>query len=176
MQFILKNPAILVILIYLPQLILMFTSKRFSKNFNNTISNSKKDYLLEILTGLILAGILIYGYFSFLTNEKVYLVLGGGIYLFGIVLTYLGYFQFLFSEKYFVQEGVFRISRNPTYFFTSVAMMGICVLINSFILFLFVVLHFVFTHFIILKEEKYLERKFGKQYLNYKKMVARYLG
>ena len=171
MYLIFKNPAILVILIYLPQLILMFFSKHFSNNFNNTISNSKKDFFLEVFTGIVLGGILIYAYFSEISGN---LILGFLVYFIGLILTYVGYFQFLFSKKKLVKNGIYSISRNPTYLFTTLSLIGICALINSLILTLIVIVHFILTHQVILKEEKYLEKKFGNDYLEYKKRVRRY--
>jgi len=168
------NPGFFVVLIYLPQLILMFTSKRFSRNFNNTISNSGRDYIVEILAGVVLAGILIYAYFSNLSTGLIYLVFGFFVYAIGLVLTYTGYFQFLFSKEKLVQHGIYALSRNPTYLFASIGMMGIFILISSYVLFFLVVLHFILTHLIVLKEETYLLKKFGKIYENYGKKVRRY--
>jgi protein-S-isoprenylcysteine O-methyltransferase Ste14 len=75
-----------------------------------------------------------------------------------------------------VSNGPFRYSRNPLYVSLITLFLGISILIGSWwglilLLQLLPILHFG----IILREEKYLERKFGGTYLDYKHKVRRYL-
>jgi len=169
------NPASLIILVYLPQLILMFSNKKFSQNFNNTIVNSKKDYNIEIIAAISLSTILILAYFSNASQNSFHLKLGTSLYLIGLIGTYIGYFNFLKSKPdKLVTNGIFSFSRNPTYLFASIAILGISTLTNSFILLLLTLIHFYSTNQIVKKEEKFLAKKFKNKFENYKKQTPRY--
>ena len=72
--------------------------------------------------------------------------------------------------------GPFRYTRNPGYFCLTMIYAGIAVLRNSLwaILFLPLVL-IVIQREVIGREERYLERTFGKEYLYYKARVRRWI-
>jgi protein-S-isoprenylcysteine O-methyltransferase Ste14 len=75
-----------------------------------------------------------------------------------------------------VTDGIYARSRNPAYVSLTLLQVGLaCVLDNVWILvFLFPVL--VLIHFgVILREEAYLERKFGDEYRSYKARVRRWI-
>jgi protein-S-isoprenylcysteine O-methyltransferase Ste14 len=75
-----------------------------------------------------------------------------------------------------VLEGPYRFTRNPIYLSMTLLYASIAVLANTLwpILLLPGVL-FVMTRGVIEREEAYLERKFGQQYLTYKENVRRWL-
>jgi protein-S-isoprenylcysteine O-methyltransferase Ste14 len=72
-------------------------------------------------------------------------------------------------------EGPFRYSRNPSYLALAMIYAGIALLRNSFwtILFLPLVV-VVIQREVIGREERYLERVFGEEYLAYKEQVQRW--
>ncbi|NIP39382.1 MAG: isoprenylcysteine carboxylmethyltransferase family protein [Candidatus Dadabacteria bacterium] len=75
-----------------------------------------------------------------------------------------------------VSSGVFKYSRNPIYLSGITLYIGISLIINSLILITLVIpLFFVIRQGLVKREEDYLERKFGEQYLNYKKRVRRWI-
>ena len=73
-------------------------------------------------------------------------------------------------------EGPFRYTRNPGYLSMAIIYAGIAVLRNSLwaILLLPLVL-FVIQREVIGREERYLERTFGEEYLDYKTRVRRWI-
>jgi protein-S-isoprenylcysteine O-methyltransferase Ste14 len=75
-----------------------------------------------------------------------------------------------------VQDGPFRYSRNPGYLSLTMLYSGIAVLRNALwaILFLPLVLY-VIQREVIEREERYLERTFGEEYLDYKRRVRRWV-
>jgi protein-S-isoprenylcysteine O-methyltransferase Ste14 len=79
------------------------------------------------------------------------------------------------TEKHELRTGgIYRISRNPMYssfFFLNTATF---LYLPSIILLAVIIYGMIVHHFIILSEEKYLEKEFGQAYLNYKKLVPRY--
>ncbi len=75
-----------------------------------------------------------------------------------------------------VSDGVFGISRNPIYLSMTLFYLGVASLVNSVWLFLFLFpVLFVIHYGVILREEQYLERKFGAKYLGYKARVRRWI-
>ena len=73
-------------------------------------------------------------------------------------------------------EGPFRHSRNPSYLALAVIYAGIAVLRNSlWALLLLPLVVFVIQREVIGREERYLERSFGEEYLVYKRRVRRWV-
>ncbi|HLF15550.1 MAG TPA: isoprenylcysteine carboxylmethyltransferase family protein [Bacteroidota bacterium] len=80
------------------------------------------------------------------------------------------------SETELKTRGVYRISRNPMYLAVYLMCAGsCCIAIHPLNLFLFAVTVAV-HHRIILKEELFLEARFGRRYVDYKSRVPRYFG
>ena len=78
--------------------------------------------------------------------------------------------------KTIVASGPFRFSRNPLYLCLTLMYVGLMLAVNTWwgiVLFipLIIVMHFG----VVLREERYLERKFGESYLQYRAQVRRYL-
>ncbi len=75
-----------------------------------------------------------------------------------------------------VSHGVYRFSRNPMYLGFGLWTLGTALLMNSVWMLLAVPIGLVLTdRFVIAREERYLERKFGDEYLSYKRRVRRWL-
>ncbi|MDD3288178.1 MAG: isoprenylcysteine carboxylmethyltransferase family protein [Alphaproteobacteria bacterium] len=75
-----------------------------------------------------------------------------------------------------VSDGPFSFSRNPLYLSLSLFYLGIASLLNAFgmlVVFLFFVL--IMQYGVIVREERYLEQKFGDTYLSYKNRVRRWI-
>jgi protein-S-isoprenylcysteine O-methyltransferase Ste14 len=75
-----------------------------------------------------------------------------------------------------VQAGPYRYSRNPIYLAFSLSQLGIAIWANSAWLLATLVGAVALIHFVVIRrEEQYLERRFGSQYLDYKASVRRWL-
>jgi protein-S-isoprenylcysteine O-methyltransferase Ste14 len=75
-----------------------------------------------------------------------------------------------------VRAGPYRFSRNPIYLAFSLLQLGIAIWVNSAWLLATLVVAVALMHFIVIRrEEQYLERKFGAEYLQYKASVRRWL-
>lgn len=80
------------------------------------------------------------------------------------------------STTKIVTNGSFRFSRNPLYFSLLILLLGIAVLFSSLWLFLMVpVLYIIFLFKAVKPEEKYLSKKFGKEYVEYSRKVRRWI-
>jgi protein-S-isoprenylcysteine O-methyltransferase Ste14 len=75
-----------------------------------------------------------------------------------------------------VDKGPFAYTRNPLYLCLFVLYFGIALLVgNLWLVLLAVPLFFIMLYGVILREERYLEAKFGESYLSYKRRVRRWL-
>ncbi len=73
-------------------------------------------------------------------------------------------------------EGPYRISRNPIYIGLTAAYAGIGIAVDAPWVWVLLLPTLVVMHYgVIAREERYLERKFGKEYLDYKARVRRWL-
>ena len=75
-----------------------------------------------------------------------------------------------------VSGGPYRFSRNPIYLSATITYAGIAVTADSvWVLASLIPFLIVINRGVIDREEKYLENKFGKDYLDYKASVRRWL-
>jgi protein-S-isoprenylcysteine O-methyltransferase Ste14 len=80
------------------------------------------------------------------------------------------------SANAIVETGPFRFSRNPLYLGLTLLYIGLSLLLNTWwSLFLLVPVWLVMHFFVVRREERYLEEKFGETYLAYRRRVRRYL-
>ena len=72
--------------------------------------------------------------------------------------------------------GTFKFSRNPVYLSFVMMLLGCGITFNSLWYIYFSIINIILLQYgIIVPEEKYLEKEFGKDYLDYKKSVRRWL-
>lgn len=75
-----------------------------------------------------------------------------------------------------VKHGPYRYTRNPMYVSLVMLQTSIAVLLgNVWILFMIVPLVLALHYGVVMPEERYLEQKFGEEYLSYKRSVRRWL-
>ncbi len=75
-----------------------------------------------------------------------------------------------------VSQGLYRFTRNPMYLGFALWTLGLALLVNSAWMLLAVPIGLVLIdRLVIVREEAYLERKFGEEYLRYKNRVRRWV-
>jgi len=75
-----------------------------------------------------------------------------------------------------ITDGPYRYSRNPIYLGFAFTAVGIALAFNTYwILLSALAFVLIANKFVIEKEEKYLERKFGESYVNYRQETRRWL-
>jgi len=75
-----------------------------------------------------------------------------------------------------VVDGPFKYTRNPLYLSLTLLYAGIAILVNSlWTMLLLPVVLVVMRKGVVDREERYLARKFGEQYLRYKASVRRWI-
>ncbi len=71
---------------------------------------------------------------------------------------------------------IFKISRNPMYLGMDLVLWGVSIFLGSLITFIFpIIFILIINKLFIVLEEKSLEKRFGKKYLDYKKKVRRWI-
>jgi len=79
------------------------------------------------------------------------------------------------ETTHFKTKGLYKFSRNPMYVgFNLITLSSIIHFLSPWTIILGIYSIFVY-HLIILGEEKFLEKRFGTNYINYKEKVRRYL-
>jgi protein-S-isoprenylcysteine O-methyltransferase Ste14 len=75
-----------------------------------------------------------------------------------------------------VNTGPYRFSRNPLYVAITLLYLGFTILLNSWWGVVLLAPVLMVLHWgVVRREERYLERKFGEEYLAYRSQVRRYL-
>jgi len=75
-----------------------------------------------------------------------------------------------------VSSGIYRLSRNPMYIGFTLWYLGSTCWLNSLWPLLLLPVVLLFVHYgVVLREERYLERKFGEEYREYEGRVRRWL-
>ena len=141
-----------------------------------------------IFLGGLVAGILIgwlLDFPSFDMDETTKIVAAGALLVvgFGIGLAAMSVFRRRGpnvepwrASTMIVAEGVFRWTRNPMYLGMTLVYCGLAILFESFAAFLllpFVLI--IIRTYVIAREERYLETKFGDEYRRYRQRVRRWI-
>ena len=80
------------------------------------------------------------------------------------------------STTQIISRNIYKYTRNPMYLAMLILQAGIGMSLSMVHIIFFVIFTYVvLKYYVILPEEKYLEKKFGTQYLVYKKTVRRWL-
>lgn len=75
-----------------------------------------------------------------------------------------------------ISDGIYSYSRNPIYVAMILIYSGVTLIFNAIWFLPVLVLVFIaMIYGVILREERYLEKKFGAEYLDYKKSVRRWI-
>ena len=120
-----------------------------------------------------------------LVNGATRWILGALIFLAGIVLNIGGFITqkragtdpipFNPSTR-IVAHGLYRFTRNPMYIGFALWTLAAAILVNSIWTLLAVPIGLVLVdQLVVRREERYLERKFGDEYLSYKRRVRRWI-
>ena len=121
--------------------------------------------------------------FRFINGSNRYI--GLAIFIVGISMTFYSFYLFkknktpiLPGQKptFVVMAGPYKFTRNPMYLGVTIGLLGISIYIGNLLsllspLIFFTVMNMVYVPF----EERLLEKIFGKQYLDYKKEVRRWV-
>ena len=161
--------------IILSMIIIFVPKKKALKRGSDMSSYTKKEKFRAFLSTGIFHLTLLYSIAVPLKTGTVWFYFGSIIYLFGIIPYIIGMSNFATTPLNVpVVKGVYKISRNPMYFFSSLTVFGMGIAGASWFMIVLIILYIIFNHFIILSEEKFCFEKYGETYHRYTKNVSRY--
>lgn len=100
---------------------------------------------------------------------------GSGIFILSLITYLKAKYDYISTpEDKPVTKGVYRISRNPLYFFTNTAFLGVAIACTSFIILFLVIIQFIGSHILIKNEESYCLKRYGNSYREYLENTPRY--
>lgn len=143
---------------------------------------------LIFLSGLILGGI-VHWFYPFYTLPPAYLnssrILGVLLIVFGLGIIFMAKVKMQRAKtniepwkptNAIITDGIYSYSRNPVYVAMALIFFGVKLIFNSVWFTPFLALVLLVMHYgVVLREERYLENKFGKEYLNYKNIIRRWV-
>lgn len=119
--------------------------------------------------------IIFYPLFLKIETKQPSLIIGLIIYILGVLVMVISTISFANPNHDGLNvNGIYRFSRNPMYIAYFVYFLGCVVLTSSILLFLTLLAFQISAHWIILSEERWCIKKFGRQYVNYMNRVNRY--
>ncbi len=155
--------------------------KLFKKRLNFTMFRTNSVELVILILQIIQV---LYFPLPKTSLDGLLLLAGITMYILGMVFAFWGKFSMnrvwgipgIHSAKQnsLVTTGIFSISRNPIYVGIIFIFLGFSIAIKSWLVILRLPL-FIYLYRSIEKEEKLLERKFGKEYIEYKSKTSRFL-
>lgn len=118
--------------------------------------------------------------------DQLFVVLGMTIYITGFTIAVWA--RFTMKEKWvpagekhdlkrqnkIITSGPFKYSRNPIYLGLTLFYLGFCLVLRSFYI-IFVIITFIYFLNIINREEAFLEKHFGREYLDYKRKTPKFI-
>ena len=141
--------------------------------FAPLIGKEKGAYLIYQISNILLFA---YLFFLEIKTDPHWLYAGLVTYGLGVLLCLVSISNFAKPEQNGINiKGLFRFSRNPMYVSYFLYFLG-CVLLTRSLLLLMILLVFqISAHWIILSEERWCVKKFGKEYIDYMSKVRRYI-
>jgi protein-S-isoprenylcysteine O-methyltransferase Ste14 len=161
--------------IILSMFILFILNKEAAKRAVNMSAYTIKEKYLTFVSTLVFYGAVLYSIGLPLKFGTMWFYIGFAFYTSGATLYIISIINFTttpLNEP--IVRGVYKISRNPMYFFSELTLFGIGIGCASWLMILIVIVHATINHITVLAEEKYCSEKYGESYLEYMKNTPRY--
>jgi|SRR3989338_4962759 len=143
----------------------------------------KPPYIALILLFLAWLADYLFPQYRFVYGD--YRYIGILILIFGLSITLCSFYLFKKNKtpiipgqkpEFMVAEGTYKFTRNPMYLGVTIGLLGISTYIGNLFSFFAPILFFLtMNYYFVPFEEKLMEKIFGKEYLNYKKSVRRWI-
>jgi protein-S-isoprenylcysteine O-methyltransferase Ste14 len=157
----------------LTMLILFISQKKATKRAMDMSAYTVREKIRTVASTYIFFGAVLY-------SIGLPLKLGTPWFYIGLIVYVCGCIPYIISTVNFastplnepIVSGVYRISRNPMYFFSALILLGIAG--ASWLMIVLVILFVVVNHSTVLAEERFCSEKYGEPYRTYMRDVPRY--
>lgn len=154
----------------------LLLNKKSAKRAVDTSWFGKREKNLMLMSFIFWYGLLIYSVWVPLKTGSL------GFYV-GLVISIIGFVFYTIANINYanapldeaITQGLYKISRNPLYFFSSFILVGISIAAASWIMLIITGVYLAFTHQMIKAEEVYCIKTYGEKYGEYTKKTPRYL-
>jgi protein-S-isoprenylcysteine O-methyltransferase Ste14 len=161
--------------IILSMIILLISNKEAAKRAVNMSAYTAKEKFQTFVSTFVFFGAVVY-------SVVLPFRLGTTWFYIGLIIYALGCIPYIISVVNFasapsnepIVKGVYKLSRNPMYFFSALTLLGIGIGCASWFMIMLIILHTAINHLTVLAEESYCSEKYGKSYREYMKNVPRY--
>ena len=159
----------------LTMLILFISQKKATKRAMDMSAYTVRERIRTFASTYIFFGAVLYSIGLPLKLGTVWFYIGLVVYVCGCIPYIISVINFASTASNEpIVKGVYKISRNPMYFFSALTLLGIGIGCASWLMIMLVILHTVINHLTVLAEESYCSEKYGKFYHEYMKNVPRY--
>ncbi len=173
----LLNTWLLTVPVFLSGILIVMTNKATAKRARDVSGYTRKEGKIIMLCMTPYYFFIIYSVFVPLKLETIWFTVGLIIFIFGFIAqinSYVIYRTAPLNEP--AMNGVYKISRNPQYFFNIIAFLGVAIAGMSWLMVLFVIMYAIPQHLVILMEEQFCLEKYDDTYRKYMNRVPRYIG
>lgn len=173
----LLNTWLLTIPIFLSGILIVMTNKATAKRVRDMSGYHELERRIIMICMTPYYLFIIYSVFVSLKIGTIWFTIGLILFIFGFIgqiNSYIMYRAAPLNEP--VVKGVYKISRNPQYFFNIIAFLGVAVAGMSWLMMLFMILYIIPQHLIIIQEEQFCLKKYGNSYQEYMNRTPRYIG
>ena len=170
----LTNAWIGSLIIFLTMLGVM-TRKELSKRLLDMSWYTPYDKKSAMASMVAMYGMMIFSIWVPLKIGSIWFYAGLCLYLVGYIAHMIALHNYATTPKNeAIRKGMYQISRNPLYFFYALMFLGLVVASLSLPLLIIWVIYNIFTHLIILGEERYCLKNYTESYQDYMQKVPRY--
>ena len=161
--------------IILSMIIIFVPNKESRKRAGDMSSYTIKEKIRALISSFIFFGAMLYTIILPLKFGTTWFYVGLVIYILGLIPYIISMVNFVSTPlNTQIIKGIYKVSRNPIYFFSTLTLLGIGIAGGSGLMIIFVILYVILNHLTILAEEKFCSDKYGESYDKYIKTVARY--
>jgi len=160
----------------LTMLILFISQKKATKRAMDMSAYTIREKIRTVASTYIFFGAVLYSIALPLQWGTMWFYIGLIVYVSGCIPYMISTVNFAstpLDEP--IVSGVYKISRNPMYFFSALMLLGIGIAGASWLMIVFVILYAVVNHHIVLAEERFCSAKYGEPYRAYMRTVPRYV-
>ncbi len=155
--------------------IIVGANKKLSKRMGDVSWYSSYEKKLAIIISFLMFSFYILSIWIPLKIGTPWFYIGLVVFISGFLGNIISTYDYASTpENETVTKGMYKLSRNPLYFYYGLMILGLTIASLSVFLFILWLLMTIVTHLIILAEEQYCLKTYGTSYQEYMQKVPRY--